>query len=197
MNEGKCIVSSIAEWLSNGDLRSDGTANEVADLVLQNPDLITDLLAGLRHDDKVVRGHAADALEKVARSSPELIVDYVDSIVDIAMHADVAMVRWHLAMIFGYLSIYPSRVGKITDALFHLLVDESAFVQSWSIVSLCIVARKYPQYCSEILVKIEHLKQSESVAVRSKVRQALSLLLDPNRPFPKGWIKNPQIDKLE
>jgi len=190
-------VSSIAEWLSDGDLRSDGSANEVAELVLQHPDLIADLLAGLRHDDKVVRGHAADAIEKVARSSPELIVDHVDSMVDIAKYDEVAMVRWHLAMILGYLSIYTSHVEKITDTLYHLLGDESAFVQSWSIVSLCIVARKYPQFCSEVLAKIEHLKQSESVAIRTKVRQALNLLMDPNRQFPKGWIKSPQLEQFE
>ncbi len=190
-------MSSITEWLSDGDLRSDGAANEVADLVLQNPALISDLLAGLRHDDKIVRGHAADALEKVSRSSPELIVNRVDSIVDIAMHDDVAMVRWHLAMILGYLSIFTAHVEKITETLFHLLADESAFVQSWSIVSLCIVARKYPQYCSEILVRIERLKQSESAAIRTKVRQSLNLLTDPNRTFPKGWIKSPHLDQLE
>jgi hypothetical protein len=196
LHEGKWIVSSIAEWLSDGDLRSDGAANEVVNLVLQNPELTADLLAGLRHDDKVVRGHAADALEKVARSSPELIVDHVDSIVDIAMHDEVAMVRWHLAMILGYLSIFSPKLEKVTNTLYHLLGDDSAFVQAWSIVSLCIVARIYPRFCSEILAKVEHLKQSESIAIRTKVRQALDLLMNPDRPFPKGWIKSPQLDQL-
>jgi len=189
-------VSSIAEWLSSGDLRSDGAANEVAALVLQNPDMIADLMAGLHQADKVVRGHAADALEKVARTSPELIVGHVDSIMDMAMHDQVAMVRWHLAMILGYLTIYESYVENITNTLLALLADESVFVKSWSIVSLCIVARGHPQYGSEILTQIERFKQSKSAAIRTKVRQALGLLLNPGQPFPKGWIKSPQLMHL-
>lgn len=83
------MMSSIVEWLSTGDLRSDGAANEVADLVLQNPDLIEDLMDALRVRDDIVRGHAADALEKVARHLPELLIVHLDEIVSMTMHDEV------------------------------------------------------------------------------------------------------------
>jgi len=190
-------LSSIAEWLSSGDLRSDGAANEVVDLVLQNPDLIEDVLAALRVGDDVVRGHAADALEKIARSLPALLGDHVDEIMTTARRDEVPMVRWHLAMILGHLSLYEERVEDLRETLVYLLDDSSVFVQSWSIVSLCIIARVYPQRSGEIFSKIERLKQSESPAVRTKVRQAVRLLGDPGQPFPKGWIKSKRLRNLD
>ncbi len=196
MDSEDCM-SSIVEWLSSGDLRSDGAANEVVDLVLQNPDLIEDVLGALRAADDVVRGHAADALEKIARSLPALLGDHVDEIMATARRDEVPMVRWHLAMILGYLSQCEARVEDLMDTLIHLLDDGSVFVQSWSIVSLCIIARAYPQRSREILSKIERLKQSESAAVRTKVRQAISLLIDPRQPFPKGWIKSEHLRGLD
>jgi hypothetical protein len=190
-------MSSIEEWLSRGDLRSDGAANEVVDLVLQKPDLIEDVLGALRMADEVVRGHAADALEKIARSSPALLIDHIDEIMATAWRDEVPMVRWHLAMILGHLSLYEAHVEKILNTLIQLLDDDSVFVQSWSIVSLCVVARGYPQRSSEVLTKIERLRQSESAAIRTKVRQAVNLLIDPDQPFPKGWIKCKHLRDLE
>jgi HEAT repeat protein len=190
-------MSSIAEWLSSGDLRSDGAANEVVDLVLQNPDLIEDVIGALRVADDVVRGHAADALEKIARSLPALLGDHVEEIMTTARRDEVPMVRWHLAMILGHLTLYEEHVEDLRETLIHLLDDGSVFVQSWSIVSLCIIARAYPQRSGEILSKIERLKKSESPAVRTKVRQAVSLLIDPGQPFPKGWLKSKHLRDLD
>jgi len=181
------------EWLSSGDLRSDGAADEVVDLVLENPDMIEDVFGALRVTDDVVRGHAADALEKIARSLPALLDDRVDEIIAAARRDEVSMVRWHLAMILGHLSQCEARVEDYTDTLIDFLDDGSVFVQSWSIVSLCIIARAYPQRSREILAKIERLKQSESAAVRTKVRHAISLLIDRRQPFPKGWIKSKHL----
>lgn len=64
-------MNELLRYLTGGDLRSDGNANEVAGLVLDNPDLIGDLLDGLDEPDAVVRARTADALEKVSRDKPE------------------------------------------------------------------------------------------------------------------------------
>ena len=43
-------MNQVLSWLSGGDLRSDGMANEVADFVLENPTAFEDLFAGLSDD---------------------------------------------------------------------------------------------------------------------------------------------------
>lgn len=189
-------MNQLLEWLSGGDLRSDGMANEVSDFVLHDPQLISDLYEGLSVSDDVIRGRTADALEKISRSRPDLLIDDLHELTQIAMNDGVAMVRWHIAMIFGYLSIYEEKINEIANILLHLLQDESVFVRSWAIVSLCIVGRKYPGKREEIVTHITPLQHDDSIAIKSKVRKAIDLLVNETVPFPKGWVKSRHLESI-
>jgi hypothetical protein len=183
-------MNHLIGMLAGGDLRSDGMSNEVVDIVLSNIELFDDLYEGLGMTDDVVRGRAADAIEKVARSRPDLLVGHMSELIRLASSDSVAMVRWHMAMILGYLAIYEDRVGEIKVALLGLLGDKSVFVKSWTIVSLSIIGRKYPDMSYEIFEAITRLQWDDSVAIRSKVRSALTLLTDDEVQFPSGWLKS-------
>lgn len=186
-------MNQILEWLSGGDLRSDGLANEAAEVVLKNPQLFDDLYAGLSERDDVIRGRAADALEKVSRERPDLVVKHLGELVDLARTDQVVMVKMHLAMIFGHLAVFTEHVDVLHSALFDLMEDDSVFAKSWAIVSLCIIGRKYPQERARIVSRISQLQGDSSVAIRSKVRNALNILTNESAPFPKGWIKSEKL----
>ena len=189
-------MNQLLEWLKSGNLTSDGASNEVVRFVKADLNLLDDLVEGLKVDDGVVRGHTADALEKLARSNPERVNKYLPILLQSAEEDNVPMVRWHIAMILGYLSIFQDQVDEITDALIDLLSDQSVFTQSWAIVSLCIVARLYPAKADQIVNAIAHLKASSSVAIRSKVKNALPILTNDQVSFPKGWIKSEHLYSL-
>lgn len=186
-------MNQILQWLDEGDLRSDGLSNEVVAIVLQQPDLMADLIEGLDHQDDVVRGHTADALEKIGRSHPELLEGYTPKLLACMQTDPVAMVRMHLAMIFGHLAMYEARADDFIAALLTVLEDESVFAASWAIVSLCILGRMYPGRRDEILQQIVALQGHESVAIRSRVRKAVRVLSDEEAAFPQGWIKSERI----
>jgi HEAT repeat protein len=183
-------MSQLLGWLSGGDLRSDGLANEAAQFILQNPDLLGELLVGLNDPDDVIRGHAADSLEKVARIRPDLLAGHLSELISSAEGDCVAMVRWHIAMILGHLAGCEGVVNRATPVLLRLLEDPSVFVRSWAIVSLCILARRAPERRREILNAVARLQSDPSVAIRSKVRKAMNVLTDDRMPFPQGWVKS-------
>ena len=189
-------MNQMLEWLKSGNLTSDGLSNEVVRFVKADLNLLDDLVEGLIDDDDVVRGHTADALEKLARSYPERVKKYLPVLIQTAEEDNVPMVRWHIAMIFGYLSVFQDQADEITDALIDLLSDQSVFTQSWAIVSLCIVARLYPAKADQIVNAIAPLKASNSVAIRSKARNALPILTNEQVSFPKGWIKSEHLYSL-
>ncbi len=189
-------MNQVLTWLSGGDLRSDGMANEVADFILENPTAFEDLFAGMSEEDAVVRGRAADAIEKVSRKRPDLLRDHVLEIRRIAQHEKVPLVNMHLAMIFGHLAVYPELVEQLLPALIFLLDDKSVFTRSWAIVSLCIMARKYPQVCQDVLGNLTPLQQDGSIAIRSRIKKAINLLTDPEAEFPKGWIKSEHLQGI-
>jgi HEAT repeat protein len=189
-------MNQLLTWLSGGDLRSDGMANEAAQFVLVNPQVFEDLFAGLFDPDDVIRGRTADALEKISRERPDLIIGYLQEMVDIAENDQVPMVKMHLAMIFGHLAVYENSLEQLISALFDLLADESVFTRSWAIVSLCIVGRKYQQECQRIVNRLSQLQGDQSVAIRSRIKKALIILTEPNAHFPNGWIKSEQLQGI-
>jgi len=186
-------MNQILEWLSGGDLRSDGASDEVVSIVLENPQIFDDLYDGLSHSDKVVRGRAADALEKIARTKPDLFIDRLTEIIYIAQTDEHSVVRFHLAMLLGHLAGYEDQIDIITNALTELLKDKSAFVKSWAIASLCIVGRLYPAEKEGIITKVSVLNRDQGIAVRTRVRKGLEVLLNENAPFPPGWVKSEHL----
>lgn len=189
-------MNPILEWLSGGDLRSDGMANEVADIAIKNPQLFDEVYAGLEEADDVIRGRTADALEKISRKRPEFLRDHVSQLIRMAKEDPVVMVRMHLAMIFGHLAIYEELVDELASVLLFMLDDQSVFAKSWAIVSLCIIARKYPQKRDQIVSSVMQLQKDSSIAIRTKVRYAIGVLTNEGSPFPKGWIKSEHLQEL-
>jgi hypothetical protein len=162
-------MNQILEWLSGGDLRSDGLSNEVAEFVLNDPQLFSDLLD---------------------RSRPDLTVDHLPRLINLLETDRVPMVKMHLAMILGHLAVYDEHIHLLTPALLDSLDDDSVFAISWAIVSLCIIGRKYPEEREQIINRIAKIEGDHSAAIRSKVRYALAILMNEEVPFPKGWIKS-------
>lgn len=186
-------MNTLLEWLEGGDLRSDGVSSQAAETVLKTESLISDLAAGLSHADDVVRGRTMDALEKIARSRPDLVLAYLPTILDLAKNDQVMMVRMHAAMIFGHLAVYAEIIPEVLPVLLGLLEDKSTFTKSWAITSLCIIARKYPQYHQKITAKVISLEHDPSTAIRTRVRYAMEILTDQSKPFPKGWVKSEKL----
>src|SRR3990170_8072049 len=91
-------MGMLIDWLSEGDLTTDGRANEVAGLVGSSPQLFPDLIAALYFPEAAVRGHAADALEKIARGHPEWVLGYLPALRRAGIADPVALVRWHPAV---------------------------------------------------------------------------------------------------
>jgi HEAT repeat protein len=176
------------EMLSGGDLRSDGRSNEVVEIVLRSPQLLGKLIEALSETDDVIRGRAADALEKVSRTRPELVKEHLPLLIKLAYDDKVPMVKFHIAMIFGNLKTSGEMFDQITSALFHLLQDESVFVKSWVIVSLCIISRRNKKIQEKTIEEIRHFQNHKSIAIRSKVAKALKIL-ENNEPIPPNWLK--------
>lgn len=190
-------MNQVLEWLAGSDLRSDGMSNEVAEFVLKNPAVIGDLLEGLRQQNDVIRGRTADALEKIARHEPEWLVPHLPLLIEMAQEDRVAMVRMHLAMIFGHLANYGEHAEEVISALDGMLDEKKVFAKSWAISSLCIYARLYPQARDRIVDRIAPLRNDKSIAIRTRVRNAMVVLTTEKAPFPKGWVKAKGMKYLE
>jgi HEAT repeat protein len=189
-------MNQLLQWLTGGDLRSDGSANEVADLVCTNPPLLNDLLMGLHQADDVVRARTTHALERISRSKPEMLVGHLAKLEQIAHSDQVPTVRWHIAMLLGNMAALRKLASPVGSVLLEMLADPSVFVKSWVISSLCIVGRKYPTQREQIIQGLIPLQKNHSPAVRSRASKATQLLLNDNLPMPAGWVKSSRLKNV-
>lgn len=186
-------MNDLLAWLEGGDLRSDGASNQAAAAVLKNEALMPDLAEGLSAPDEIVRGRSMDAIEKVARTRPDLVLPVLSYILNFLQTEKTLLARMHAAMLFGHLALYEDVIPQVLPVLLKMLDGDSVFTQSWAITSLCIIARKYPQHHAQIADRIHQLRDAPGAALRPRVRYALEVLGDNRKPFPKGWIKNSML----
>ena len=176
------------ELLAEGDLRTDGKSNEVAEIVLSQPDSLKELIDCLHEKNDIIRGHGADALEKVCRKNFNLIIPFVDILLPLAKIENIAMVKWHYAMLFAYLVQYDEYLNDFLNILYQYLQDDSVFVISWAISSLTIFAMSKKDNKEKIIEKLSELRNHQSKAVQNRLQKAFSVLID-NKTIPKSWIK--------
>lgn len=185
-------MNKILQMLQGGSLLSDGRASEAADLVLANPRLFSELAEGLSSSEDVIRGRTAHALERISRTRPDLVAPLLGQLMPLALNDKVAMVRWHLAMVFGNLPCHEES-NPALPTLFRMLDDRSVFVASWAIVSLAVLGRRSLADRRRIAAKLRPFQRSKSVALRTKAEKALAALDDEAILLPPGWIKSQRI----
>src|SRR5437588_11323338 len=98
-----CIIRPVPQrnilaLLKGGNRRSIGRSHQVAAIVSRNPGLFPVLIAGLWHDDPLVRMPAADATEKVTRKNPELLRPHEKESRGLRSEAKDPELRWQLAL---------------------------------------------------------------------------------------------------
>jgi len=182
-------MNDLFKMLAGGTLASDGRASEVAEKIIQQPQLFDQLVEGLDESNDVIRARTAHALERISRTQPEMVVSLLPKLLNLALNDPVPMVRWHLAMILGYLSYPPDQLTKVISTLFQMLNDTSVFVKSWAIVSLTILGRRYRDLDLQVIEKIGPLCNNRRASIRNKAIKALKVLENDNEPIPAGWVK--------
>jgi HEAT repeat protein len=182
-------MNTLLQKLSGGDLRSDGRANDVAGEVARDPRLLEQLLDCLNEPNDVVRARAAHALERVSRTNQGLFPRLMPKLISASTRDRIPMVRWHLAMIFGNIASSMKDDRPVVSALLRLLKDESVFVRSWAISSLCIIGRRDKRWRRRIIGSIGALQDDKSIAIRVRAAKALKVLQNESEPLPVGWSK--------
>jgi hypothetical protein len=185
-------MNHFESWLAEGDLTSDGRADEIAAIVLQNPEELEALIACLDSENPNVRGHAADAMEKIGRQKPELFLPFIHRLLKATEKDPVDMVQWHLAMLLGYMALFKEHIDPILAALIQDLNVGGGYTKSWAMVSLGIIARLFPDRQALILDAVSKFKTSSMPAVRKRAEIVLGTLLE-GKSLPEDWVKCPAI----
>lgn len=170
-------MNDILQELTGGDLRSDGRADDVARIVINQPELLPDLIEGLASDNKIIRMRAAHAIEVISRENGGLLIEFKPRLIRCAKEDALPETRWHLAQVFGNIDLSKRELSIVVPILCGYLTSGTILVRSWAVVGLGNIAEKNAQFRHEVLQEVARLNDDESPAVRSRVSQTLEKLL--------------------
>lgn len=170
------LRTNILSGLRGGDRRSIGNVGEVVAAVRKKPDLFEDLVAGLFDPDPVVRMRAADAMEKVSATQPQLLQPFKTQLIGLARQTPQQELRWHAAQMLPRMKLAPREKQIVTNILFDYLKDESKIVVAFAMQALADLAVKEAAVSPRVLKAIERLTRTGSPAIQSRGKKLLPKL---------------------
>lgn len=134
-------MSGFLQQLAGGDRRSIGRANQVAAAVLADPSSLDELFEGLTHADPLIRMRAADTLEKVSVTRPDLLQRYKSPLLGSIADTPQAEVRWHVAQIIPRPILSAAEREMAFALLVGYLGDKSSIVRTSALQGISDLAR--------------------------------------------------------
>ncbi|SRR5208283_5731241 len=166
----------ILALLTGGDRRSIGRADQVAAIVSKNPALFPDLIAGLRNEDLLVRMRAADAAEKVSRTTPELLQPHKDELLALMAETQQQELQWHLAAMVPRLSLSAAERQSAASLLNRYLEAPSSIVKTSALQGLADLARGDPAIRDIAIKVLRKAGRNGTPAMKARSRKLLHRL---------------------
>jgi hypothetical protein len=165
---------NILTVLRGGDRREIGRSDEVAAIVSNNSELFPKLFRGLWSDDRLVRMRAADAIEKVTRTSPKLLRPYKKELLGLMAESHEQEVRWHLAVMVPRLPLTPKERQRAALLLNTYLEDRSSIVRTFALQGLADLAEKDASIRPNLIELLRESARSGTPAMNARSRKLLS-----------------------
>jgi hypothetical protein len=169
-------MNSILKKLKGGDLRSTGRADEVAEDVIRNPELVVVVFEGLFYDDPVIRMRSADALEKASRRNNSLLNPFKTKLIDEASKINQIEVQWHVAQMLSNLELDEIELEKTINILDKYLESESKIVIVNSLQALADLEKKHPQLKPLAVERIQKMMETGVPSIVSRGKKLLRSL---------------------
>jgi hypothetical protein len=169
-------MKNIVDQLAGGDRRSLGCANMVVKEILRDPKLFSLVFEAMLHDDPVVRMRAADAIEKVTVSRPELLQAHKRKLLGKVAAQEQQEVRWHVALMVPRLRLTPKERNQAVAILFDYLEDKSSIVKTFAMQSLADFVRQDRVLSARVVPILTHLTDTGTPAMCRRGRKLLKVL---------------------
>ena len=176
MGSDRIPVHSIQEMLSGGDLRSIGRVPEVLDRMEKDTERMNELVRCLDSGDPVVRGRAADALEKLTTRRPDLLKPIKKVLLREASGSVQQEVRWHMAQMLPRLPLTPRQIPDVFSLLRSYFRDRSVIVQVCALQAMFDLSLKDPSLRGPVRELVEASCRTGAPALRARGRKLISLL---------------------
>jgi len=167
------------DMLAGGHPNSLGRTLEVVEQVLAEPGRFEALFNCYQSDDEVVRLRVSNAIKRVEKEHYDLLVPYIDRLIEEIGALDQASAQWTLANLFDALSqdLSPGqRSGALTIMKRNLVHHNDWIVLNNSIETLSKWAKDDDALKNWLKPHLERLSQDTRKSVAKRAQKYLNLL---------------------
>ena len=115
----------------------------------------------------------ADAVEKVTRKQPELLMPYKKELLGLMAEAEDAELRWHLAAMVPRLPLNSKERQRVASALELYLADCSSIVKTFALQGLADLAQSDPAMRAAVIEILREAARSGTPAMKARSRKLL------------------------
>ena len=169
-------LQRLVDKLRGGDRRSIGKSNRVARIILSDPGRFPELFKCLWDEDPVVRMRAADAVEKITVTRPELLSPHKQELLGLLDEAEQIELRWHLALMVPRLELSGPERARAAAALQRYLEDRSSIVKTFALQGLAGLARQDASLRGTAKRTLEESLRTGTAAMKARARKLLKEL---------------------
>lgn len=162
--------------LKDGDRRSIGPADEVAEEIAADPDLFEVVFDGMLSEDPLIRMRSADAVEKATRHRPELLGPFKAVLLKEVVASEQQEVRWHVAQMLPRLRLDASERERAVAVFKGYLCDKSRIVRANAMQALADLAQQDERFLPEVVSLLQEATATGSAAMRARGRKLLARL---------------------
>jgi hypothetical protein len=179
------VVHPLVAKLHGTDRRSIGRSEEVVADVLADPRQFRVVFDAMLVPDPVVRMRAADAVGKITRRRPDLLVGLEDRVLTEVAAPGQPEVRWHVAQLLPRLALTPPRRARAITILRAFVDDDSRIVRTCAMQALADLVGHDEQMRRWVRPL---LTRTGTPAMRGRGRKLLARLEQPglSRPSADG-----------
>ena len=166
----------LLDQLRSGDRRSVRGVDEVVELVRRQPALFGQLVAGMQHDDALVRMRSADAAEKLTRDHHDWLQPHKPILLNTLSACEQQEVRWHVAQMLPRLTLTKPERRRAMRVLNGYLQDQSRIVQVSALQAMSDLCQQDVAFKPQVVDIIQTQLAIGSPAVKARCRKLLKQL---------------------
>jgi hypothetical protein len=169
-------AASVRERLAGGPPRGLGCANAIVVEANHSPDVLAELVAAAQDKRAVVTIRAANALKKVQRERPDLLVPFTKKILRAALECEELRTRWNLTRVVGQLPLRGRDRALGIELMFEALGSESGFLRTFAMQGLVDFSADDAALRARVRPIVEEFAANGTAAMRARARKLLPLV---------------------
>ena len=151
-------------------------SDDLISAVVRDPQQFGDLFEAMLHEDPIVRGRAANAVDELSRNRPDLLAPYRKRLIDEVGQVEQPEVRRRVALMLSRIRLDPKERSRAVALLERYLHDKSVSLVLASIETLVDFSQEDRHLRKRVTSIVERMAKRGTPSMQTRAKKLLMRL---------------------